>query len=63
MISEIYVQFAGDNDESIVTVFGGPQKESNFPHYGTMPSDDLRYVTYYDEQYPQIQKLLIKPGE
>lgn len=62
MTSTIYVQFSDGTDETIVTVFGSPQDEASFPHYGVMPSDDPRYVTYYAAQYPQAQQFLIKPG-
>jgi hypothetical protein len=66
MATTIFVQFTDSTDSSIMSVFAGPQDPAYFPNQGEMPSDDQRYVTYYNNipQYPEsLRANMIKPGD
>ena len=63
MPTTIHVQYADASEAQIIAIYSAPQDPDVYPNQGEMPSDDVRYVAYYDAQYPQMQQWLIKPGE
>lgn len=48
MATILFVQFADSTKKSIVSVFGCPQDADSFPNQGEVPSDDSRYVDWYN---------------
>ncbi|AKM29252.1 hypothetical protein AB870_02590 [Pandoraea faecigallinarum] len=66
MTTSIFVAFTDASETEIDSVFGGPQPVESFPDQGTIPSDDARYISYYNtvtELFPNLVDTLIKPGD
>ncbi|WP_439671403.1 hypothetical protein AEMCBJ_04305 [Cupriavidus necator] len=63
MPTTIYCQFEDESEQGIITIFGAPQDQDAWPNQGSLPSDDLRYVEYYDAQLSWVQQWLVKPGD
>jgi len=58
----LYVQFADDSDEVIISYFGGPQPD-NWTNQGTVDSSDPRWSTYFYTQPLFFQQMLPQPTE
>lgn len=48
----VFVQFADSTDKAIISWFGSPQNPDDFPNYGTVQTDDPRYLAFYEQCYP-----------
>lgn len=63
MPSTIYAQFADDSLQVIIGIVGGPQDPDVWPNVEAIPSDDPRYVDYYDAQPSMVKQYMVVPGE
>lgn len=64
MSTTLFVQFADSTKKSIVSVFGCPQDAEAFPNQGEIPSDDARYVAWYNALPAQwkVSGAYVSPG-
>lgn len=44
----MFVQFADSTQTVIVSYFGAPQDESEFPNQGAVDASDARYKTFFN---------------
>lgn len=65
MLSTIHANFAEDDAQqsTIIGIWGSPQDPEVWKNQGAMPSDDARYVQYFNAQPKLIREFMIKPGE
>lgn len=54
----LYVQFADETEEVIISYFGGPQPVEDWPNQGTVDTSDPRWKTYYSTLPQQLQQVL-----
>ena len=57
----LYVQFADDTEEVIISYFGSPNDPEVWPNQGTVEQSDPRWKTYWDAQPILIQRMLPLP--
>ena len=65
MATTLYAAFSDAKLTTITSVFPCPQSTDAFPFQDDIPSDDARYVTYYNQQtqlFPTLAAVLVKPG-
>ncbi|MGN6259606.1 MAG: hypothetical protein ACTHNO_02640 [Ralstonia sp.] len=65
MATTIYVAFTDASKATIDSVFANVQPVESFPYQNGVPSDDPRYVAYYDKftgLFPNLVDVLVKPG-
>ncbi|VVD74288.1 hypothetical protein PCO31010_00788 [Pandoraea commovens] len=63
MVTTIHCQFSDATEQSIIAVFGTQQDPGHYPSQGAIPSDDERYIAYFDSLGSSMQQYMIKPGE
>jgi len=66
MTTTLYVAFTDEAKSTIDSVFANAQPVESFPYQDEVPSDDARYVTYYDKVtglFPSLVGVLVKPGD
>lgn len=65
MADSIAVQFSEDAEQTIITFLGITTHEpdkNEWPNSTIITTDDARYETYYNAQWPMIQAGLPAPG-
>lgn len=63
MATTIYCQFSDASQETIIAVFGCHQDPASYPNQGAEPSDDERYIAFFDSLGQSMQQYMVKPGE
>ncbi len=63
MPSIIYAEFSEPELLHIKATYGAPQDPDYHPYMADIPSDDHRYVFYYDNFPEFMRDFMVKPGE
>jgi hypothetical protein len=53
MLETKYVQFSGDDEKKVVSVFAAPQNAEDYPNQGEIDSGDPRYIDFVTPAEPE----------
>lgn len=62
-MEKVFVQFSDETEGVIQAVFSCAQDSEVYPNQGELPSDDPRYVTFYEGLAPGMVRGMITPGQ